>query len=104
LALHPGAYRLWIGLEKFRARLRATRTGILGEPPEFAQAADELCHRGFDTVIFGHTHHRGQVDLGQGRRYLNTGSWLLSSDYVEIDSGKVDLKVWTGIPDSLPER
>lgn len=94
LAIHPNAYRLWIAFEKLRAKLRARKTGIIGEPPEFAEAAQEIVKRGFDTVIFGHTHHRGEISLAEGKRYLNPGSWLLSCDYVEIDSGQVSMRKW----------
>lgn len=94
LAIHPGLYKLWIYFEKFKAYLRAQRTGIVGEPREFAIAADEICSRGFDAVIFGHTHHRGKLELADGKMYLNSGSWLLSCDYIEINRGEIYLKVW----------
>ncbi len=94
LAIHPNFYRLWISLEKFQARLRARKTGIIGEPPEFAEAAHEICRRGFDTVIFGHTHHRGEFTLPEDKQYLNSGSWLLTCDYVEIVNGHAELKTW----------
>lgn len=94
LAIHPNAYLAWIWLEKFRARLRARKTGILGEPPQFAEAAREISQRGFDVVVFGHTHHRGEVDLGEGKRYINSGSWLVGSDYVRIEHGEATLLSW----------
>ncbi len=99
LAIHPEIYRLWIALEKFRARLRARRTGILGEPPEFAEAAREICNRGFDAVVFGHTHHRGEVDLGEGKRYLNSGSWLVGSDYIRVENNQIQLLSWPEPPE-----
>ena len=49
---------------------------------------------GFDAVIFGHTHHRGVMDLPEGKKYFNCGSWLLSFDYVDIVDGFVSLKTW----------
>jgi UDP-2,3-diacylglucosamine pyrophosphatase LpxH len=66
----------------------------LGEAPEFAEAASELASRGFDTVIFGHTHHAGQVNLEEGRQYFNSGSWLISNHYIEILKGHVTLREW----------
>lgn len=94
LKIHPELYRLWIGLEKWRAHWRARRSGIVGEPPQFKEAAYELSRRGFDVVVFGHTHHAGEVELENGKRYLNPGSWLLSCHYVEIYNGEVHLKSW----------
>jgi UDP-2,3-diacylglucosamine pyrophosphatase LpxH len=94
LFISPSFYKLWINFEKWRARLRAKRTGIFGEPPEFAEAAQEISKRGFDCVVFGHTHHAGEFKLEEDKRYLNPGSWLLSCHYVEINNGKVELKNW----------
>ena len=94
LKISPSFYKLWIDFEKWRARAREKKTGILGEPPEFAEAAQEISRRGFDCVVFGHTHHPGEVQLEDNKRYLNPGSWLLSCHYIEINQGKVELKCW----------
>lgn len=96
LKIHPSLYRLWISYERLKSRIRARRSGtaIVGEHPSFAVAARELSQRGFDYVVFGHTHHVGQVDLGEGRLYLNPGSWMLGASYVEVSGGKAALKHW----------
>lgn len=94
LAISPKLYKLWIGFEKFKSKLRARKSGIVGEPPEFFDAATELAKRGFDTIIFGHTHHAGQLDLGNGHTYFNSGSWLLGTHYIEIIDGISTLKNW----------
>lgn len=94
LKVQPNVYKLWIGFEKWQSRLRAKRTGILGEHPSFKEAAEELCRRGFDAVVFGHTHHPGQSELENGGKYLNPGSWMLSTHYVLIEKGQVTLKEW----------
>lgn len=95
LQVAPAAYRLWIYFEKLRSRL-LHRQGkvIVGESYAFAQAAKELTDRGFDHVIFGHTHHVGRVVLGPTQTYLNPGSWLLGTDFVEIVDGQVRLMKW----------
>jgi len=95
LSVSPKLYLLWIRWEKLKSRLRARKTGIVGEPPEFREAAQELIKRGFDTVIFGHTHHAGVFDFSDSARYFNSGSWLLGTHYIEIIEGKVSLKTWT---------
>ena len=94
LKIHPQLYRAWIAFEKFQSRFRTHRGGILGEHPNFCEAAYELTRRGFDAVVFGHTHHAGQVDLASGGSYFNSGSWMLSGHYVLIEQGRVTLQEW----------
>lgn len=69
--------------------------GIHGEHPTFVRAARELADRGFDTIVFGHTHIRGTVALGEGRTYFNTGSWLGDPHYLKIVDGEAELLAWT---------
>ncbi|MCC7402787.1 MAG: UDP-2,3-diacylglucosamine diphosphatase [Bdellovibrionales bacterium] len=88
----PAAYRLWIAFEVWKSKMRYKRTGIVGEHPSFCEAANELAQRGFDTIIFGHTHHPGVKDVSEGAKYFNSGSWMISSHYVSIDSGAVALR------------
>jgi UDP-2,3-diacylglucosamine pyrophosphatase LpxH len=94
LKLHPEIYRLWISFERFTSRLRAKKTGILGEKPEFREAAVELSRRGFDAIVLGHTHHPGESILETGSTYLNPGSWMLEPHFVKIDCGSVSLRSW----------
>jgi UDP-2,3-diacylglucosamine pyrophosphatase LpxH len=95
LKVSPGLYKAWIKFEKIKSRIRARKTGIVGEHPSFRWSANELCRRGFDAVIFGHTHHPGEVALDSGGKYFNSGSWMLGNDYIEILDGNVSLKRWT---------
>lgn len=69
---------------------------IPGQNPAFIRGADELARRGFDVVVFGHTHEPGVWPLSGGRTYMNTGSWFRRPHYVTIDQGKVELHAWTG--------
>lgn len=94
LAIHPKLYKLWITFEKIQAYFQFKKSGITGEPWEFSEAAHEISRRGFDAIIFGHTHHSGEFDLPNGKKYYNPGSWLLSCDYIEINNGKIELKTW----------
>jgi UDP-2,3-diacylglucosamine pyrophosphatase LpxH len=96
LKVHPSFYKLWIAIERLHSRLfwRAGQSGIVGEHPAFWEAARELADRGFDAVVFGHTHHAGQSELPGGSEYFNTGSWLMGTPYLLIDDGKVELKRW----------
>ena len=96
LNIHPGAYRLLLAWERMRSKFERynIKGGIVGEPPAFHKAVRELAQRGFDVVIFGHTHHKGVVDLGDGKTYINSGSWLAGTPYIQVDQGKVELKSW----------
>lgn len=96
LRLHPNLYKMWIAFEKFKSKYfwRKSDGGIIGEHKNFRDAATELSQRGFDAVVFGHTHHVGEVDLGEGRRYFNTGSWLAGTPYLEITDGRIVLRRW----------
>jgi UDP-2,3-diacylglucosamine pyrophosphatase LpxH len=86
LLVHPDVYSLYA-----KSQVRAA-TRRKGDPPD-AVAADMLLARGFDTVIFGHTHNALDIQLENGH-YVNSGNWLQGSSYVEIDQGKVELKKW----------
>ena len=95
LQIAPNLYKLWIAFEKFRSLRRAKRGEVItGESPHFAAAAHQLAQRGFDHVVFGHTHHVGEVDLGGGKRYFNPGTWMIGRTYIEILNGKVSMREW----------
>ncbi|NOT80338.1 MAG: UDP-2,3-diacylglucosamine diphosphatase [Bacteriovoracaceae bacterium] len=95
LEIHPSLYKFWINIEKIFASLQWNKSGIPGELSEFQEAANEICRRGFDAVIFGHTHHMGEVDLPDNKKYYNSGSWLMSFNYLEINNGIIQKKFWS---------
>ena len=67
------------------------------ESPAFLEAAEELAQRGFDYVIFGHTHHEGVIPLNDDRSaYLNPGAWFRQPHYISVTDGVVELKPWHG--------
>ena len=94
LKINPQLYKLWIAFEKWSSIRRAKKSGIVGERPHFRAAAEELSYRGFDAIIFGHTHHAGEKHLENGSKYYNTGSWMLTTHYAKIENGKVSLEVF----------
>jgi UDP-2,3-diacylglucosamine pyrophosphatase LpxH len=53
-----------------------------------------LLRRGFDAVVFGHTHQAEDVAIAGGGRYLNCGTWVRGGSFVEIDRGQVALRRW----------
>jgi UDP-2,3-diacylglucosamine pyrophosphatase LpxH len=67
------------------------------ECPAFFEAAEEIAQRGFDAVVFGHTHHVDDLPLNEERaRYYNTGCWARNPHYLTIDDGRIELKPWNG--------
>jgi UDP-2,3-diacylglucosamine pyrophosphatase LpxH len=52
----------------------------------YLEAARELARRGFRYVAFGHTHLAKHIDLGEGRAYLNSGTW---ADLIRFPQGIV---------------
>ncbi|MBK7580250.1 MAG: UDP-2,3-diacylglucosamine diphosphatase [Myxococcales bacterium] len=93
LHVYPDIYKLWSGFERLKDR-RAQRSDN-NEPSAYHQAAELLLQRGFDTVVFGHTHRAERVELGPNQLYVNSGNWMHGGTYVEIIDGRVELKRWT---------
>ena len=96
LKIHPSFYKAWIALEKFKSRFvwKTGGEGIFGEHASVKEAARELANRGFDDVVFGHTHHPGRCELAPNKYYYNSGSWLTETPFVEVCNGEVSLRKW----------
>lgn len=94
LHLYPDVYRLWSSFESARQRVRQLARGGKGPANVYHDAAAMLLRRGFDVVVFGHTHHPEDVAIPTGGRYLNCGTWLRGGSFVEIDRGQVALRRW----------
>ena len=97
LFLHKDLYRLWARLTEAVDRFRRRRAQDVLELSPHHRAAERLLDRGFDAVVFGHTHHAEAVDLPSGT-YLNTGTWMRAGSYVDIDDGEVTLRKWRHQP------
>ncbi len=99
LKITPNSYRLWMQFEGMKnrllAKMQAGDENILpNEDPAFSAAARELLNRGFDAVIFGHTHVPGVLQVSVDKTYVNGGSWLQRGNFVLIDGGEVHLRQW----------
>ncbi|MGZ3770817.1 MAG: UDP-2,3-diacylglucosamine diphosphatase [Bdellovibrio sp.] len=99
LKISPQVYKLWIKFEKVKSDIRNLfrdkndRACLPGEHPDFSMAAAEILSRGFDSIIFGHTHHTGHVSLPEGH-YFNSGSWLVAPTYLEINTSQVSINTY----------
>ena len=91
----PGLYKAWIAVQRFSSYRRAKHNEVITvEHPSFTIAAHEIAQRGFDHIIFGHTHYVDEVDLGNGKRYFNPGASMIGRSYIEVLNGKVCLLEW----------
>jgi UDP-2,3-diacylglucosamine pyrophosphatase LpxH len=95
LHVYPDIYRLWSATS--RARVRAGRV-VAHTADEYATAeqaaAAMIANRGFDVVVFGHTHRAERVELGSGATYFNSGNWLRDTTFVQIADDSVSLLEW----------
>ncbi len=103
----PDTYQLWANAQRRlqdARRRRVSRVGtaddnghrnisFLGSP--YHEAASMILRRGFDAVIFGHTHCAEMATLPDGL-YVNSGNWLSGANYVEITKGELVLRTWEG--------
>ena len=65
------------------------------DSPKYLQAARDILSRGFDIVIFGHSHRHGLHVLEDGKIYANAGTWTSRrSHFLEILKGSISLKEW----------
>lgn len=94
LHLYPDVYRVWSWYEDLKQRIRSGLSADRVEQSVYYEAADMLLQRGFDVVVFGHTHKPEDVVLSPGRRYINAGNWVRGGSYVKLDNGQVELLTW----------
>jgi UDP-2,3-diacylglucosamine pyrophosphatase LpxH len=93
LFLSPDTFKLWSNIQKrWESHKRAVADDTLAVS-HYYRAADMLLRRGFDTVVFGHTHNAEVVELDAGT-YVNGGNWIHDCTYVDIDCGHVTLRSW----------
>jgi UDP-2,3-diacylglucosamine pyrophosphatase LpxH len=91
----PGIYRAYTAMARLKHGGDAAATGVWEEESShFLDAAREIADRGFDAVVFGHTHRPTKIALGEGRTYYNCGGWVDDPYYVTIDHGSVALAPW----------
>ena len=70
---------------------------IPGDRKCFGEGGEDVGRRGFDTVVFGHTHLHGSTAFRDGLRYYNTGGWFSRPCCVVIHEGNV----WFGTVSDL---
>jgi UDP-2,3-diacylglucosamine pyrophosphatase LpxH len=97
----PGLYPTYGLLEKITGTVRVVRKvseSSSEEKPVYRNAAALILERGFDAVIFGHTHRARTLEINTDKFYYNTGSWFEHPHYVEINNGVIKLNKLEGVP------
>lgn len=95
LNLCPVLYPTYELLEKIAGTVRVARSvteSPSDEKPVFKNAAALILDRGFDVVVFGHTHRPGIFEISSKKFYYNTGSWFDRPHYLDINRGDIQLK------------
>jgi len=90
----PSLYPVYGLLEKITGTVRVVRKvseSPSEEKPVYKNSAALILERGFDAVIFGHTHRARTVEVNSNKFYYNTGSWFQHPHYIEINRGKIKL-------------
>ena len=93
MLVHKDFYKVWSTMADAVDRTRRRRAGNVLELSPHHRAAEMVLERGFDTVVFGHTHYPEVVELPSGT-YVNAGTWMHGGSYVEISGGEVALRNW----------
>jgi UDP-2,3-diacylglucosamine pyrophosphatase LpxH len=93
--LHKDFYKVMSTGAEVVDRYRRRRAVDVVELSPQHGAAEMILDRGFDAVVFGHTHHPERVELPSGT-YVNSGTWMTKGSYVDIDRGEVTLRTWEG--------
>jgi UDP-2,3-diacylglucosamine pyrophosphatase LpxH len=95
LRIFPALYPTYGFLERVAGTFRVARKiseNSSEEKPVFKNAAELLLERGFDAVVFGHTHRAGKYNISSNKHYYNTGSWFDAPHYIEVNNGDIELK------------
>jgi UDP-2,3-diacylglucosamine hydrolase len=99
--LHP---TLGIGLAAWVSALsRRTSRGPLSESilSEYRRQAGRVLARGFDAVVYGHTHYP-ELYCGAQGTYCNTGEWMRQYTYAKLEAG--ELTLWRVLPSGDEEQ
>lgn len=91
LNIWPGFFKLLYRIEDLMSLL--SRKTKREEMSSYLTDAQKLLNRGFDVVIFGHTHRVENRDIN-GKIYMNPGAWEDDIRYIHILNGNVAMKKW----------
>ncbi|MEZ4222260.1 MAG: UDP-2,3-diacylglucosamine diphosphatase [Polyangiaceae bacterium] len=90
LHIYPDVYRVWSSYQQLKDRFQRNRQDDSGSV--YHEAARLLFRRGFDAVVFGHTHKAEFTELEADKLYVNSGNWMRGCPYVRLDQGRLSLE------------
>lgn len=88
--LHP---EVGFRLASLFSRLSRNHLAMKNKDAEYIQHARACFSKGFDCVVFGHT-HSPQVFRENSRTYINTGDWMNCFTYGKFERGRLSLEHW----------
>lgn len=103
LEIMPSLYKLWIKYEQIlysfgkKEAADTLEAFWTREAEGFWKGACEVLERGYDAVVFGHTHNPGLVELENGQIFANSGSWMLDPTFLKLENGKLSMENWADI-------
>ncbi len=62
-------------------------------PPVYTNVGHSILKKGYDVVVFGHTHKPELTRFEEGT-YLNIGNWITDFSYGLLEDGELSLKYW----------
>lgn len=88
----PPLYKFFLYFERLLYGDGNSRgSSVYNTSSSFRVAVDNLLERGFDAVIFGHTHRPGKIILQDKKTYINLGAWAVKPYYATIINGEIEL-------------
>ena len=90
--LHPD-FGVWLAGLTSRKSRNYTGEKDYGEQDGLADSAKKLIEKGYDYVLFGHSHRRVNAVYQTGK-YINLGSWLDSPCYAKFDGSDLKIIDW----------
>ncbi len=99
LKISPKFFHLYFKIEWFLHKIQNGKVngkkGPMLDTSGNLSAALKFFARGFDIVIFAHTHRHGLHVMDGGKILANAGAWTSEkSHYLEIRHGAISLKEW----------
>ncbi len=90
--LHPD-FGIWLASSSSKKSRNFTTEKSYGETDGMFEAAKKIINKGFDYVIFGHSHIKKEETF-KGGKYYNLGTWLKKSYYGKFSKDGFEIIEW----------
>ncbi|MCF8260528.1 MAG: UDP-2,3-diacylglucosamine diphosphatase [Melioribacteraceae bacterium] len=92
--IHPDL-GIWLASSSSKTSRNYTEQKNYGEIDGLSESALEILEKGFDYVIFGHSHQRQELKHRNGK-YINLGTWLDEPCYGKFNGLEFEIINWLG--------